>query len=192
VAWVIGSPVTKGRGWEINKEQGDVDQDQFLAEANQHLGRLKQLTSEIGLQHVDIPPASFGVGFGVAFSATDFVVVSIGAASTNNPYITAGALRDINRNTKLAALEVCNTMNADGKGVTVFLHDADAGWDVLAQTNLPIQLLFDVPPYYAALLRGLPQSAQEARQKLNEVGITGESYRWDNLDSQRLLLRSLI
>lgn len=169
-----------------------MDFETWLADANGQLSNLKQLTAELGLQFVDIPEHSMGVGFGVAFGQTEFSLVSVLAKNEGTAFITSGVLRDINKDDRLGALEQCNAVVSEGTGVPVFLHDADAGWDLIAQVSVPAQVLFDVPPYYESLLRGVAETSTELRPKFQEAGLRGEVYRWDNVDAARLLSRSLI
>jgi hypothetical protein len=166
--------------------------DSWLAAATQQLDGLKQLTDQIGLRFVELPAHSMGVGFGVAFGGTEYAIVSVLSQNERHAFISAGVLQDVSRAHRLDILEFCNTIVQEGAGTPIFLHDAEAGWDLIAQVTVPTQVLFDVPPYYGALLRGVASFAQQARMRLAEAGITGQTYRWDNVDSERLLSRSLV
>ncbi len=164
----------------------------FLSEADAQLRRMKQVLGELGLQCVELSPVATGTGFGVAFGETDYVVVAVaGGGSEGNAYITSGVFRDINDD-RLAALEACNERVSSNPACPFFLHDADAGWDILLQLSYPVQLLLDLPHFFGALLRGTPQEVERARPDFATKGVYGTPYRWCEEDAQRLLMRSLV
>jgi hypothetical protein len=99
-------------------------------------------------------------------------------------------LRDINQD-PLTALTMCNARNQGTTAYPFFLHDADSGWDILVQQTHPIQLLFNVPQFFSACLRAVPEVAAEAQEEFLEGNLWGRPYHWNLEDVERLLLRSL-
>ena len=141
--------------------------------AQAELDRLRAVLDGLGLKYVDVEPRMFGVAAAVAFGETDFAVLSVVSGNQNYVYVTAGALREVARD-KLAVLEVCNDYVAQNSEVPVYLHDAEIGWDVLAQVAHPVQLYVDVPAYFNLMLRAVPNAAEKVRAALSEKGIAGE------------------
>jgi len=105
-------------------------------------------------------------------------------------FITAGVLRDINQD-RLTVLTMCNARNQGTTAYPFFLHDADSGWDILIQQTFPVQLLLDVPQFFSACLRGVPDAAEEAQEEFLDGNVGGRPYHWNLEDLERLLLRSL-
>jgi hypothetical protein len=132
-----------------------------------------------------------GVGFGVGFGDTDFVVVSAAGGNDQHVSLTCGVLRDVRRE-RLLVLDACNRITQNRAAYPVFLHDAEIGWDVLLQTSFPLQVVLDAPGYAKAMLVGLPEVAAEARDQLLAGGVGGVGYRWEPADLQRLLVRSMM
>jgi hypothetical protein len=87
-------------------------------------------------------------------------------------FITAGVLRDINQD-RLTVLTMCNARNQGTTAYPFFLHDADSGWDILIQQTFPVQLLLDVPQFFSACLRGVPDVAEEAQEEFLESNVGG-------------------
>ena len=160
-----------------------------LEEASRQLERIKGLVGQLDLNYQDIRPSPLGVGIGIAWSETRFVVLSVPMTATLL-FITSGVLRDIDKD-PLSALTMCNARNQGTTAYPFFLHDADSGWDILVQQTHPIQLLFDVPQFFSACLRGVPDAAEEAQEEFLDGKIGGRPYHWNLEDLDRLLLRSL-
>jgi hypothetical protein len=168
--------------------------NQFLDQAAVNLEQIKGLLSRAELNFVDLGSAlGLGVGIAIAWSESDFTVVSIaGAGSENQFMVTCGVLRDINRD-RLPALDACNGLVQNRTMYPFYLHDADAGWDILVQHTLHFQLLFDVPSYVLATINNLPQVAASGREEIEaNYALGGRTYRWGEEDCERLFTRSLI
>jgi len=167
--------------------------DEFLGLAAGQLERIKVAVSQLGLKFVELAPTLAGVGIGIPLGETDYVVLSILAGGAEHQLmLTCGVLRDINRD-RLGVLDACNRRNQSSSAYLFYLHDANAGWDVLVQHTYPVELLLDVPPFFQAAITGLPRQAQEARtQFASECSIGGEPYRWNDEDVGRLLIRSML
>jgi hypothetical protein len=167
--------------------------DELLGVAAGQLERIKVAISQLGLKYVDLAPATFGVGIGIAWGETEFVVLSIaGGGNENQLMMTSGVLRDVKQD-RLAVLDACNRRNQNNSSYLFYLHDAEVGWDVLLQNTYPIELLLDVPPFFQAVVTSLPRETQEARtQFAEEWSFGGEPYRWNDDGVARLLLRSMI
>lgn len=145
----------------------------------------------LGLRTQSLDPGPLGVGFGVGFGDTDFVVVSAAGGNDQHVSLTCGVLRDVRRE-RLLVLDACNRITQNRAAYPVFLHDAEIGWDVLLQTSFPLQVVLDAPGYAKAMLVGLPEVAAEARGQLLAGGVGGVGYRWEPADLQRLLVRSMM
>lgn len=167
--------------------------DELLGVAAGQLERIKVAVSQLGLKYVDLAPVTFGVGIGIAWGDTEYVVLSIAAGGNENQLMmTSGVLRDVKQD-RLAVLDACNRRNQSNSSYLFYLHDAEVGWDILLQHMYPIELLLDVPPFFQAAVTGLPRETQEARtQFAEEWSFGGEPYRWNDEGVARLLLRSMI
>ena len=154
------------------------------------LERLKPVINRLGLRDLELQPAPFGVGLAVGFGDTGFTVVSVaGGGNEGHVSLSCGVLRDV-RQDRLLVLDACNRLTRDRAAYPFFLHDAQVGWDVLLQTSFPAQVLHDAPAFLDAMLRGLPQVAQEGREQLLDSQVGGVAYEWAPADLQRLLIRS--
>jgi hypothetical protein len=160
-----------------------------LEAARAQLGRINELAGRLGFHHVDIP-SEFGAGSAVASSEHDFVVLSIGAGGDNNVNLVSGVLADVATN-RAFVLDLCNNWTRDNYATPVFLHEADAGADILLGLAFPVQLFLDVPPYLAALFGALPDAARRCRKELLDGGIRGRPHHWDMDDVNGLHTRSL-
>ena len=79
-----------------------------LREAAQQLRMIEMLCTQIGLKYVDIPPQTFGLGIGIAFGESDYVVLTImGGGAEGQVMITSGKLNEV-RQDRLAALNAAN------------------------------------------------------------------------------------
>jgi len=167
--------------------------DDLLGVASGQLERIKVAVSQLGLKYLDLVPAALGVGIGIAWGETKYVVLSIaGGGNENQLMLTSGVVRDVKQD-RLAVLDACNRRNQNNSSYLFYLHDAEAGWDILLQNTYPIELLLDVPPFFQAAVTSLPRVTEEARtQFAEEWSFGGEPYRWNDEDVARLLLRSMI
>jgi hypothetical protein len=163
-----------------------------LAESARQLRRLSDIASNLQLKcHAIPPPNSFlGTGFGLAWSDEEYVIVSVpGGSNSFSAYLTSGVFRDINKNA-LPALELTNSLTQSNLAFPAFLHDAEAGWDILMQQSYPVQLLDDVPQFFFSCLRSLAAAALNARHGFADRDLGGQPYRFTSADVQRLLLRA--
>lgn len=159
--------------------------------AHESLARTTQLLEHLGLQYASMEPWSVGIGVGLAWSETDFLVLSISYGDPGTLYITTGVLKDLQQEA-LPILMLCNQRNQSNPAYCVYLHDAEVGWDVVIQHSLPMQLLLDVPPFFNACLRPTAAAAAEARAEFSELGLGGTPHRWSDEDRKRLLMRSIV
>ena len=173
--------------------QFDPDPGNLLGECQRQMDRVVALLSQLGLRYVQIPRVLFGVGVGIGFSRTDFVVVSIlGGGAENQVMITSGILKDITQD-RVAALEAANSLTRNNTAYPVFLHDAQAGWSMLMQTSLPIPVVLNNPQYLDVVVQGLPGLAEECRATIAERWpLEGVAWEWTDGDLDGLLIRSLI
>jgi hypothetical protein len=168
--------------------------DELVALAAQQLERVKVLCAQSGLKYLDLPPQFIGVGIAVGFGETDFVILSVmGGGSENQLMITSGILNDINRD-RLRALEAANHFNQNNTAYPVFLHDAEISWALIMQQTHPIELLLDVPEYFATCVRALPQVVIGYRNTIAEKWeqLGGRPWSWIEEDHKGLLIRSMI
>jgi len=167
------------------------ESDSLLAPAVVRLDRVKKAVSEVGLRYVDLGEAVVGVGIGLSWSPTDWVVISIAAGGFEDLVaITAGVLKDVERD-RPRILDECNTRTRENITYPVYLHDAQDGWDVLVQQRFHIDVLLTVPGLLHGTLSNLPIHAQRTRDEFREHGLRGETHEW-NADTTRLLIRSLL
>src|SRR5437899_5358611 len=90
-------------------------------EASKQLQIIKGLVGQLDLKYQDIRPSPLGLGIGIAWSQTRFVVLSVPLTATL-AFITGGVLRDIDQD-RLTALTLCNTRNQGTTAYPFFLHD---------------------------------------------------------------------
>lgn len=149
------------------------------------------LTSQ-GLRFVDLDEFVMGLGVAIGFGDAGYVIASISHGAAGSLYLTSGIVRDVNRD-PLPVLQACNRRTQGNPAFAVFLHDADAGWDVLLQQKHPVGLMTDIPELLAMNVRSFPQVAGEARTELAaDPRIGGRPYVWSDIDLQQLLIRSLM
>ena len=164
-----------------------------LALAQRQLGVVKGLCTQVGLHSLDIPATFIGVGVGVGFTQTGFVVLSVtGYGGESTLRITSGILKDMNHD-RLAALDAANLFNQSNTAFPVYLHDADVGWSPLAQLTYPIHVMTEVPSFFDYVVRSLPGVVQEYRATLAEkTTLGGGPWEWNDADVNALLLRSMV
>jgi hypothetical protein len=160
--------------------------DEALASLQAIAGTLERL----GIQYVRAADSASGVGLGIAWGPTEFVVLSITASRSQNLRITNGALRDVVQD-RLSILEGCNELNKANSAFTWILSDEVAGWDILMQQSYPLSLLVEVPDYFAATLEPSVRVTAEGLSRLYARGVEGKRYEWGAPDAERLLERSL-
>ena len=132
------------------------------------------------------------VGAAIFDDQGDFVLVTVpGPPGHLVLYLTCGVLRDI-RQEQLAALNVCNEINQGGAPFACFLHDAEAGWDILAQSKMPVALAFQAPQFFSSAVKGLPGAIEEMRPKFASAELAGERYQLSREDVGRLFFRSMM
>lgn len=160
------------------------------ANGDAQLSRLKGVVAGARLPYVDLQPMMLASA--VAVGPPDaHLVVTVVEGQHHNAFLTCGILRDTNRD-RGALLEVANSRTWSNPAYPVFLHDAEAGWDLLMQVSYPIQLLLDVPPFFIGLLRRMPAEANQARQHACDSGIAGHPYLWGTDNLARLHIRSFM
>jgi hypothetical protein len=167
--------------------------DEAIALAKTQLDRIKALCAQVGLKYVELRDSPFGPGIALAFSETDFVILSIlGGGSEGRLMITCGLLRDI-KHDRVTALDASNTFTRNNTIFPVFLHDAADTWSLIMQLTYTVDLLLDNPDYFAMTVRTAPQVAAQHRAELaekNELG--GRPWQWTPEDLGGLLLKSLL
>jgi len=166
--------------------------DPFGGVARRALEKLEVTVGGLGLKVHVLPECPFGVGFGVAWSETRFSVVSVNfEESVYQANVVAGVLKDVPQ-LREPILDACNSMTRDHPLFATYLHDAEAGWDILIGQRMPIDLLVAESQFFAQVLKHNPVQAEGAIQKLAEAGINSSSrHMWNAEDSGRLLIRSL-
>jgi hypothetical protein len=167
--------------------------DELIALANAQLERVKVLCSQAGFTYVDLPSELVGVGVAIGFGQNDYVVLSVmGGGSESHLMITSGVLNNIAEN-RVDALSAANYFTQSNTGLPVFLHDAAAGWALILQVTLPIEVLLDVPSYFSALVRGMPGVVSEYRATIAERWeLGGQPWTWTPEDHKSLLIRSMM
>jgi hypothetical protein len=166
--------------------------DPFDGAARRQVERLQGAVHAIGLKTGEVRETPFGAGFGVAWSDTRFSVVSAAFEETVvYVYVTAGVLKNVPQ-ARQALLEVCNGLTRDNPLFPAFLHDAEAGWDVLLSARSPAEVLMTQPAYFRLLLEFTPGAAEQALERFAAEGIpTSERHTWSE-DIPRLIMRSVM
>jgi hypothetical protein len=166
--------------------------DPFDGAASRQLDRLQEAVRAIGLKTGEVRETPFGVGFGVAWSDTRFSVVSATYEETVGfIYVTAGVLKAVPQ-ARRPLLEVCNGLTRDNPLFPAFLHDAEAGWDVLLSARSPVEVLMSQPAFFRLLLEYGPGTAELALERFAAEGIsTAERHTWSE-DVPRLIIRSVM
>lgn len=160
----------------------------FLIPAVEQLDRVR---AALTYDYVELGHALVGVGVGVYWEDGDFVVLSVAAGGNEHTLnLTAGVLKDVEHD-RLAVLAVCNSLTRDNAAYPMFLHDAEAGWDVVVQQRYPLDVLLASPRLLADLSRALPTMAAVGRARCRQAGVVGRPYTWP-ADGKRLLFRSLL
>lgn len=164
--------------------------DDLVRPAVQQLDRVKGALTSIGLRYVDLGRGLWGVGLGIGWSDTDYIVLSVAGGLEGVLNLTAGVLKDVAQD-RLAVLNFCNSLTQNNAAFPFFLHDAPVGWDVLAQQRHPIDVLLTNQSFFRSCVENLPTVAKEGRVKFIEAGIQGQPYGWNDEDRYRLLVRSV-
>jgi hypothetical protein len=168
-----------------------VSFDPFDGAARRQLNRLEATVSDLGLKFQELPECPLGLGFGVAWSATAFTVVSVNfEESVSLANVVAGVLKSVPQD-RLAILNTCNLVTKDHPLFATYLHDASAGWDVLVGQRLPVDLLESQSGFFGQLLEYDPIRAESAVEKFAAAGIASARHTWDADDLQHLLIRGL-
>ena len=163
---------------------------ELMGAAPETLARVCRLLDRLELRYMQLPDSPIGVGIGVSFGESGFEVISvIGPPSDQSVKLTAGIARDVPQD-RLQILDLCNRHTQGLSQFPIYLHDAQAGWDVLMQVDFPVQLLEDVPPFFLNVVQSLPPIAAQAREPFVEGGCAGMPYEWTEADTTRLMLRS--
>jgi hypothetical protein len=90
-------------------------------------------------------------------------------------------------------LENCNRATRNNSAYPVFLHDAEAGWDILTQQQFPVEHVIANPGFMRANVENLPIAASRTRQTLLQNGVTGSVHSWSTGEDLRsLLIRSMM
>lgn len=166
--------------------------EQLLNLARQQLEQAKTALTKIGLKYVELDPFVMGVGVGVPFGPSDYVVISVsGGGNESMLNVTSGVLQDLPQD-PLKILTICNELTRDNPTFPHFLHDAQAGWAVLVQHRALATVLYDVPGMMQVIVENLPVIARECREKLTAAGVAGRPYDWNATDANHLLVRSLM
>ncbi len=156
------------------------------------LAEVKNAVRAAGLTFVETNKFVMGAGIAVGWTENFYAMLSIANFLENQLNITYGVQRDISAD-RLAVLNLCNIHNQNLTAYPVYLHDAEAGWDILMQNVLPMQVLRDAPEFvFGYYLRGESVVVDELRQKIVQVELGGHAYAWNEGDVNRLLARSLL
>lgn len=163
-----------------------------LAEAGDALRRLQQVLESNGARCTPLPTPAFPCGVGVGLLiGQDMATVSVGfPPESHMANLTVGVFKDVSQD-RLEVLDVCNKCTRNHAGFPVYLHDAEAGWDVLVQVRFLVDQLVDDGDMLIAYLQQLPAAAEHARAEFAAAGVAGERYQADAQDFGRLLIRSL-
>jgi hypothetical protein len=162
-----------------------------IADARSGLHRVERVLLELGVRYTSLDDHGVGVGVSVAWGDEAFLVVSVPLFNPHTANITAGVLRDVERD-RLAVLDACNRRNQSNPAWTYLLHDAELGWDVIVQQSFPIQLLVDVPPFLGACLEPTVHEVEEALPAFREAGVGGRRHSLGAGDAARVMSRGLI
>ncbi|HEX4214624.1 MAG TPA: hypothetical protein VIA06_15005 [Candidatus Dormibacteraeota bacterium] len=163
----------------------------FLAAARLSLSQVKRLTAQVGLAYVELDENPAGVGIAVEFGQQCVILSIIAGGSEGQLYITTGVLRDVKRD-RTAILDLCNDMVRDNPAYPIYLHDDEAGWDVILGNAFPVRALAASPDFFQDLVQALPEVATAARNRFVEVGLGGEPFGSDRRDLSRLLAESIL
>jgi hypothetical protein len=183
-----GTHIASPAGGEGQAATGDP----VLSKAIAQMTRIKAALDQLGLRFLDLGTLVIAAGVGIAYGQNDYLVLSVSAGGSEGVLnLTSGVLKDV-RQDRLAILNICNKLTRDNPAYPVFLHDAEAGWDVLMQQRLLTDLLLADLSTFKSLIELLPRAAQSARAKFAEANLGGQMYTWTNDDIRRLLLRSVM
>jgi hypothetical protein len=165
--------------------------DELLVSARRVLEVLKTALRGFGVQYVDlpVPPIPVGVGIGVVWEDGDLLTISVGCDEGSLVNLTTGVLADVTQD-RLLVLDACNRRTRDNSLLPFYLHDAEAGWDILLQQRFPAELLLGDRDFFSECVQVIPMAAREARADFAEQGLGG--HRYEASDLSRLLLRSLM
>lgn len=169
----------------------DLRMDDLIAAARPTLARVVELLRQHSIKVTPLPDAFIGVGAAVGWSDLSFCVVSVAAGGNESIVnLTIGVIKDVQQD-RLTVLDACNRLTRDNAAYPYFLHDAEAGWDVLLQVRLPLGVVVNSSEYFLALVHQLPAMGVGVRNDLQSV-LGGTPYGWSDADLNRLLLRSLL
>jgi len=171
--------------------------DDVLAEAKQQLEVVKEMVAATGEKFVELGPSPVGAGVALAWSESEFIVLSIqGGGNEHQLILTSGVLRDIALIGEpcVPALVACNRKTADNSAYPFYVNELlglratgqvvspEAGQDILIQQKYPLQLLADVQPFFAYCVSrdSLPVQTNQARREFIEgYGVSGTPYIWN-------------
>ena len=156
---------------------------------------IKAALTDLGYRLRDVGTVTFAAGAGVAFGETDCVVVSVSAGGVEDSlFLTSGVLKNVSADQpheRLRVLEKCNFLTKGNPSRPVFLHHAEAEWDLLMQQCHVVDHVLADLPSFGSFVEQLVSRARFAREKFAEAGVGGRAYAWNDGDIRRLLFRSV-
>jgi hypothetical protein len=167
--------------------------EQWEAAARRTIGMICSGLEQIGLRWVELQgPGMIGLGLAVGWPDDRFNVISVGlGGSEDTVNISAGILRDVAQD-RVRILDACNRLTRDNATFPCFLHDAEAGWDVLTSLRLPVGVFASNIAFLNLYLESQALVCENLRSDPDLASLGGAAYTWDEADVNRLLTRSLL
>lgn len=167
-----------------------LDEGEMQDAARAAIDGLGAVLGKLGLQYVEAPEHPFGIGIGAAWSANDFTVLSVAFGDPGMVNLASAVSRDVRQDDRAGILDITNRLTRDNPMRPCVLHDADAGWDVLAMMRFPATLLIAREKFFNTCVTTLPQFAAAVVPEFAAFG--GRRPEWTAEDLHELVTRSML
>jgi hypothetical protein len=165
--------------------------DEHFAESQQTLDRIAEMLTAQQFSFVPVHN-TFGRSLALAFSETDFCVISVpGAPSQNTVYLISPVLGQLQQD-RLLILDQCNQRTRDNPVLPVILHEAEAGWSALVSVGMLAGAFYGARQLLRTYVEALPTVASAARESMLEFGVVGSEYHWGPEALSELAIRSVL
>jgi hypothetical protein len=163
--------------------------EQGVAQAATTIAALRSALAANGLNSVESPPNPIGAGLGVAWGEDVFMVITVEAGEPNMVNLGSAVLRDVAQE-RGAICAITNQLTMENPLMPVVLHDAEAGWDVIAMQRFPYQLLMDNQQFMCSCALALAHRSKEMAERFGPFG--GRRPQWTMQEVHEMVIRTTL
>jgi hypothetical protein len=163
---------------------------QWLAEAEAVVTCLRDALAAQGLQSVAAPRNPFGAGLAVPWEEGTFSVMAVMAGEPRMVNFGSAVLRSVAQTDKVGILYLTNLLTRENPLMPVVLHNAEAGWDVIAMQRFSYQLLMENQSFMCESAHALAYMAREVEERFQQFG--GRPPQWRADEIHELVIRTTL